>query len=163
MLIGGRKQDTAGIFYARVRVGRLVELSIAPLHSRSDVVAFCTQVDAAAAMVDGSIVICADYRESHAFHPIVAEYWAQHMRRYNKRIVRSAILLSPDNATFNLQMERVVRVVGSPARRLFYQATLLCEWLEEVLTKEERVELGRFLSVGDSSGVRPISDRPKSS
>jgi hypothetical protein len=155
MLVGGHGLTGTEAFGARLRAGRLVELHVAQLRDRPDVVAFCAQVDAATACVPGDVVFCADYRYAHAFASSVAEYWAQAMRRYNKRIARSAILLSHENATFNLQMERMVRVVHNPDRRVFYETAELRDWLAEVLTPEESEELESFLGIDAPSGVRP--------
>ena len=47
------------------------------------------------------------------------------------------MLLSPTNAIFSLQLERLLREAQNPARRAFRDAQPLLKWLSEILTPEE--------------------------
>jgi hypothetical protein len=69
------------------------------------------------------------------------------LERGNPRLERSAILLSQEHATFNLQVERVVREAKNSARRTFRDAAAMVAWLGESLTAAERDSVARFLSV----------------
>jgi hypothetical protein len=55
-------------------------------------------------------------------------------------------VLIGENATFALQVERIIRNAASPQRRAFRTHDELRGWLREVLGAEERVRLARFLN-----------------
>jgi hypothetical protein len=82
------------------------------------------------------------------------------MRRANRSIGRSGILLDPSNTVFNLQVARVVRCAGSDARRLFTDPRQLYDWASHDLTTSERAALADLLSGADlltGSGPAPAS------
>lgn len=72
--------------------------------------------------------------------------WSRAMRRNNGSIGRSALLLDPANAMYNLQVERVVQCAGSPARRLFADIEELRDWVSDALAEPEREALRGLFS-----------------
>jgi hypothetical protein len=82
-------------------------------------------------------VICADWREIDVFAPAVAERVVAMLSTTNAKLLRSAILLEAENATFNLQVERVIRDANNPARRSFRDRDKLFSWLGDFLDPEE--------------------------
>jgi hypothetical protein len=131
--------------FARVRTGRLVEVRIGRLASTEDVEWLDTVFFAAMNVVGAGAVICADHRFASPLPSYLADAWAGSMRRNNRTLARSAILLDPANATFNLQIERIVRCAGSDERRMYVDREGLYEWLDGRLTADERAALREFL------------------
>src|SRR5258708_22170226 len=111
--------------YARAWAGRLVKVRVRELKSLADVESLDAQVFAAIARTGPGAVICADFRQASPLSPQVASAWSRGMRRANRNISRSALLLDPSNTMFNLQIVRVVRCAGNDARRI-------CSGLREV-------------------------------
>ena len=82
------------------------------------------------------------------------------LARSNPRVIRSAILSSPDQSLANLQVVRLIREAESTSRRHFISADEQYLWLAEVLTDPERARLAEFLSI--SQGVR-LSEQARGS
>jgi hypothetical protein len=143
-----------------VRVGRLIEVRIGQLAALPDVESLNAAVRAAVGGAGQGAVICADYRRTKPFTGEVAGAWSQAMRRTNASIVRSAVLLTPSNSMFNLQVERVVHCAANEHRRLFKDADELRRWLDGVLAEEERAALREFLSTGSGEiHSKNVTDR----
>jgi hypothetical protein len=135
--------------FARVRVGRLVEVRLARLASVADVEALNAAVLGAIRSTGADrgdrVLVCADHRSASPVPSDLADPWSRAMREVNRNIGRSAILLDPANTTFNLQIQRVVKCAGSDARRVFTDRKELQEWLDTRLSDAERVALRLFL------------------
>ena len=127
------------------RVGRFVEARLLVPRTAVEVEAFAEELRRVFAMAAGKCVICADWRAAVLLAPEVADALVDLLRRGNPYVDRSAILLSGDNALFNLQVERVVREAKNPARRTFRQAAPMRAWLAQVLGNEERLRMHEFL------------------
>jgi hypothetical protein len=126
-------------------VGRLVEVRVRTLRNLEDVAALGGAMQRVVQPVKGAIVVCADYRDAGVLSQEVADAFLGILATYNARIERSGMLLSTQHATFNLQIERIVREAAHPARRTFRVARELSAWLGEVLGPGERVRLSAFL------------------
>ena len=91
------------------------------------------------------------------FAPEVAEEVVKMLNATNPKILKSAILLSPEAATFNLQAERVIRDANYPARKSFRDADRLLEWLAESLEPDELQAARDFLApAAEKSEVSPL-------
>jgi hypothetical protein len=137
--------------FARIRTGHLVEVR-APrgLTSPMRVTAFTADVVTAVREAGGRALLCADYRRASPLLPEAAGPWAHAMRETNAQILRSAVLVDPDNTMFNLQIERVVRCAGhSGHRRIFTDLLELREWMRDAATEAERQAIDAFLSRRD--------------
>jgi hypothetical protein len=139
--------------FARVCLGRLVEVHVRRLGSVSDVDSLKAAVFAALERAGSEAVICADCRGATPFTGEVANACAQAMRQLNPYIVRSALLLDPSNTMFNLQLERVAQCAGNDQRRLFGDADELRDWLDGTLAAAERRALRTLLLSGHESGL----------
>jgi hypothetical protein len=138
----------AGAF-ARVRVGCLVEVRVGRLRALADIESLHAAIIAAFHTAGPGAVACADHRfASPILSPDVADAWSRGMRMANPSVSRSAILLSPTNTTFNLQIERIVQCAGHARRRVFTDQQELHRWLGGSLTEAERDRLRVFLSEG---------------
>jgi len=137
--------------FAQVRVGRLIEVR-APhgLTSLNDIRAFVGEVVQAARQTGGPALLCADYRQASPLMPQAAGPWAHAMRESNELLIRSAVLVDPANAMFNLQIERVVRCASdSGRRRIFAKVPELRAWMSGVATDSELAAIDAFLSRHD--------------
>jgi hypothetical protein len=132
-------------FDVRCTVGRLVELRLFELSLPDEVTALSVALGSAAAPLGSRAVVLADYRRAGPFPHGVGDAWSRAMRRSNQNVLRSAALLDPANETFNLQIARVIRCAGLPARRWFNEVDELRAWLADVLTEGERARLDAFL------------------
>jgi hypothetical protein len=128
-------------------VGRLIEARLVSLRTVDDVGRFEDAMRAEFDRVDGKAIVCADWRVANVLPPAVADRLIELLARGNPRLERSAILLSAEHATFNLQVERVVREAKNSARRTFRDAPAMVAWLGESLTPAERDRVARFLSL----------------
>jgi hypothetical protein len=133
---------------ARVLAGSIVEVRVRRLANVGDVAALHGQVVAALRRAGPRPVICADHRLASPLSRDVADAWSRVMRQNNAAGLREGLLLDPSNAMYNLQIERVVRCAGNPARRLFVDADLLRDWIGWRLSASERKALADLLSNG---------------
>lgn len=136
-------------FSAECRVGRLVEARLSWMNDAADVQRFLEQMRLAFKLA-GNSVICADWRQALVLPPRAGDALLELLRQGNRHFVRSAVLLAPENAVFGLQVERLCREAGNPARRSFRQVQPLLAWLGEVLTPLESVRAEEFLGLGRS-------------
>ena len=131
------------------RVGHLVEWRLCSIVEVADLHGL--ELARAKAVTDGGreTVICVDWRQGEVLKPEVAdaltEVWAKQTAAYK----RSAILLSKNRPTFNLQIERVIRAVNVGNRRSFLEVPALLGWLGAVLTPDELRRAGEFLGGTD--------------
>jgi hypothetical protein len=140
--------------FAQVRVGRLIEVqSPRGLTSLADVNAFTADVLAATRQTGGRALLCADYRRGSPLMPEAADPWSHAMREANEYLIRSAVLVDPDNTMFNLQMGRVVRCAGHAGRRrIFTNVAELRDWMSDAATDAELHAVDALLSRHDDQG-----------
>ena len=133
---------------ARNRVGRIVEVRVGALSNVADVHVIDTHVALALRRAGPGAILCADYRRVSPVSGEVADAWAHRMRMANKRILGAMIVLDPTNAMFNLQVARVVRCAGNPARRLVTGLGEMQAWLGDSLSVAEWRAIETFLADG---------------
>jgi hypothetical protein len=125
--------------------GRLVTFRVMPPADDAKAEAAALALRAAVAAIRGPVVICSDVSQARTFSEQTVRQFIMLMKADNPKIERSAVLLDPTSATFALQIERMMREAGSPARRAFRDAQLLQEWLRPVLSAQEDEALRGFL------------------
>ena len=125
--------------------GRLLEIRLVDVCNPDDIVLLGAWLGEEAQSLGVPPVIFGDYRAASPFSQAVADEWSRVMRAFNVKVARSAIILSPENETFNLQFARVVRCAGSASRRCFLDAGELRQWLRESLTEAERARVDEVL------------------
>jgi hypothetical protein len=131
---------------ARVLAGSIVEVRVGRLANVGDVAALHAQVVEALRRAGPRPVICADHRHASPLSREVADAWSRVIRQNNASGVRAGLLLGPSNAMYNLQIERVVRCAGNPARRLFADIDPLRDWIGGPLSEPERRALDDLFS-----------------
>lgn len=93
-------------------------------------------------------VVCTDWRPIDIFSPSIADAILGLLNATKHKILRGGILLNAEKATFNLQVERVLRDAGNSSRRCFRDPETLVEWLSESLEPAE-IDMARsFLEHG---------------
>jgi hypothetical protein len=103
------------------------------------------------AQTKGPAVAVCDFRAAQLLRPGVAEKIIDLMRRDNRSVERSAILLAK-SATFTLQITRLLREATSESRRrVFTEVEPLFGWLDEVLTQDERDRVRKCIAELDPS------------
>ena len=127
--------------------GRLVEASVVRLATVEDADLYAADVAAAAESSKKSPpVLCADHRAANIYPPAVADRLARAFRPNNARFDRIAILVSPQNATLLMQLQRLTREAGSDRRKVFLTADEALEHLAKSLDAAEQERARAFLS-----------------
>ena len=139
--------DRPAQFSAECSVGRLVEARLSWVNDADDVRHFLERMQVAF-KIAGDSVICADWRQAMVLPPSASDALLGLLRQGNRHFVRSAILLAPENAVFSLQVERLCREAGNPARRTFREVEPFRAWLGEVLTPAESARAAEFIRHG---------------
>jgi len=99
-------------------------------------------------------VICADWRDIDVLSPEVAEEVIHMLAVTNAKILQSAILLEPQKATFNLQVERVIANAKNSSRKSFRDTRNMLDWLTEFLEPNELQCAKDFLATSPLANVR---------
>jgi hypothetical protein len=127
------------------RVGRLIEIRLRSpfdLAQAHDIAGRAAQLFLSR---EGKFVSCVDMRGILVLSPDVADDMLVNLKRANRRIERTAVLL-PTSPTVALQVERLHREAGNPARRTYREQNLLEQFLGEALDETERRALKVFLN-----------------
>jgi hypothetical protein len=132
--------------HVQVRTGRLVMVHVGRLATVDDIATLDARVFASLRRTGPGAVICADFRRATPLSPEISGIWARSMRSVNGSIARSGMLLDPLNTMFNLQLDRVVRCAGNPARRAFEDVEELVDWVAPGLTQREQRGLRSILA-----------------
>jgi hypothetical protein len=132
------------MFSAEIQVGRLMEIRLRSPVEPEEVVHFKRRVFALVQQSPRRVVGCTDLRLAHVFDQSVAEEIMGMMKTDNPRVERNAILVGK-SAVFGMQIERMLKEVGSNTRRAFRDPELLRKWLDDVLDEEERRQVMDFL------------------
>jgi hypothetical protein len=90
-------------------------------------------------------VLCADHRFAAIYDQPVADRLLDLFRSMNPRLERVAILVAPHQATFSMQLNRIVREANNPARQVFREPPEAVGHLEVVLDRSELARARRFI------------------
>lgn len=154
----GKSLSAGAKFHVVCRVGRLVEVRPEAFDSVESVASLRAAVAKLMRETAGELLFCADWRKLKVLAPDVAEALSSMMKAGNPRVLRSAALIG-GHATFNLQVERVIRATDNPARRAFRDAAELLKWLGEVSTAEEAECARQFLLPDAEAMAHPAAAR----
>jgi hypothetical protein len=141
------------VFTVERRVGRLIEVRVQSMRTRTDAELFAqavrTSVFRTAAI---RAILCADLRAVPIFPPPVVNELISLFSGMSAHVDRAGLLIAPSNATFSMQMERIVRESHNPSHRLFYEADPMVVWLAEPLTEAEATRMRAFMARGQRGG-----------
>jgi hypothetical protein len=132
------------MYTLEIRQGRFLEARISSPIAIAEVASFGLRLREILSGTKGSVVICTDLRRANVFPPEVADAFVGLMKGDNPRVERSAFLAG-ESAMFGLQIERMLRDAGNPARKSFRDRAALAAWLGELLDEKERVRLAAYL------------------
>jgi len=135
------------VFYCACKVGRVVELRVEALHTAEDVEAYAKAIDRVVSASRERAIICADHRPVGIYSPAVTDALVAMFTTLNSRIERAALIASPTNATFVLQLQRIVREAENSQRRVFLDPHKMVIWLSDVLTRHEIAQVRAHLGV----------------
>jgi len=138
-------------FSLATKVGRLVEARVFGLRSRKDVEdyghAFGTHL---MRLPQGMrAILCADHRPVNIYVQEVADRLMEMFKPLNAHLERVAIVSAPSNATFAMQLDRIVRAAGYAARKVVYAPDDAVQHLAPVLTPQELKRVRTFLEEYD--------------
>jgi hypothetical protein len=127
------------------RVGRLVEIRVAPPITVSEAIAFAESLQTLVDAMNSRFVACSDFSRIHILPPEIVMTFATCMRSLNTRLDRTGLLVAK-SATFGLQIARLVKDAGNPNRKSFTDASELKLWLAGALSRDEQARLAEFLA-----------------
>jgi superfamily I DNA/RNA helicase len=125
--------------------GRLVTFRINPPVSDENSARASSDLRALIVASERPVIVVSDMSAARAFAPETTAGFVALMKSDNPKIERSALLLSPDSATLELQIHRMLNEAAHPARRAFTDVAELSTWLHPLLTTDEKEALAAFL------------------
>jgi hypothetical protein len=90
-------------------------------------------------------ILIADHRPVTIYAQEVADRLLEMFKPLNAHLERIAILAAPSNATFAMQLDRIVRAAGYAARKVVYAPDEAVQHLAPVLTPQELKRARTFL------------------
>lgn len=149
-------RDDSQNFLVERRVGRVVEARVWSLDSVDATDRYSAALaDVVAALPEGTTgVLVADHRFAAIYSQPVTDRLLYLFRQMNTRLERVAILAHPRQATFYMQLSRIVREAGKEERKVFRETPDALEHLAPALTADELARAGRFLDTGHSPPAR---------
>jgi hypothetical protein len=138
------------MFTVERRVGCVVEARVHALRNGADGDAYFQAITRVVLEVQAPAraVICADHRPVVIYPPEVADKLVQLFTSVNTRVQRAALLVTPTNATVNMQLARIVRESDNPNRQVFRELERFTAFLGEVLDAAELARVRAFMGEG---------------
>ena len=130
------------------RAGRLCEARFVHPCTVDETHALIASIRRIVAGSSARLVFCCDARRMAVFPPDVSELLTKVMRADNPHIEKNGLLFG-DSSVFGLQIERMFREAGNPARRAFRARAELVAWIGETLSAGEKSRLAAFLDEGE--------------
>ncbi len=90
-------------------------------------------------------ILCADHRPVTIYAQEVADRLLEMFKPLNAHLERVAIVAAPSNATFAMQLDRIVRAAGYAARKVVYAPDDAVQHLAPALTPQELKRVRSFL------------------
>jgi hypothetical protein len=140
-----RPKGACGYVVERL-VGRLIGMRVGEISSFDDLDTLTRRLLSLVELQTTHMVACCDYRGLRVLDDKSAASAVRGMKKVNPKLERSAVLLPSASSTLRLQMERLFRDAGNPARRICNDAAEAKAWLGSYLDAGERAALDRFLA-----------------
>ncbi|MET0592225.1 MAG: hypothetical protein ABW133_05970 [Polyangiaceae bacterium] len=145
-------------FSLATKVGRLVEARITSLKTRKDVEEYGDAFGTHLMRIPQGVraILIADHRPVSIYAQEVADRLLEMFKPLNAHLERVAIITAPSNATFAMQLDRIVRAAGYAARKVVYAPEEAVQHLAPVLTPQELKRVRQFLDeYPKGTSVRP--------
>jgi hypothetical protein len=140
-----RFKGSMASFTVEQKVGRLVEARVFRLSTRADVEDY-GRAFAPFANLRPAAVLMADHRPARVYSPEVAQDLVTMFEGLNRVWEKAALLVSPNNATLAIQLQRLVRESRNESRRVFLDQRECEVFLSTALDEAGRSRLQTFLS-----------------
>ncbi len=147
--------------FVRCLTGKLIGARTEDLRTKAEWEALTATFFRAVSDFAGRPVVCADLRQLTALDPDAYAHLVEAMRRYNDKLLRSALIVSPSSPA-GLRIESALRDANNSARRICTDAVFARAWLSSSLDVSERVALEAFLG-GYGLGRRSLLSLPAAS
>jgi hypothetical protein len=134
------------VFTVERRIGRLVEVRVQSIRTPVDADLFTREVTASVSRTSTRSILCADHRSVPIYPPFVVSKLIVLFATINSHLDRAGLLIAPSNATFAMQMDRILREAQNPHRRMFYDPDQMVAWLSEILTDAEASRMRTFVA-----------------
>ena len=137
------------MFSVKNLTGRLLEICLAapfPDREVDDFVAETRRGVLALLQHHPNLVVCVDCRRLTVLSQEASTKVLEMMKVDSPKILRGAYLV--DQASFGIQMQRMIRSSGSPHRRCVTTVDEAVAWLATSLNERERSRLTHFLNGG---------------
>jgi hypothetical protein len=125
------------------RTGRLCEVRFQSPITAAEVTGFLTQLGALVKSARARWLFCSDMRDALVMPSETADVLLDALKRDNPLIERHGVLLG-ESALFGLQIERMLKNAGSPARRTFRNEADLHAWMAPLFTPDEAARARAF-------------------
>lgn len=139
-----------GLRLVEARVWALDDLEVADRYSQA-------LVDLVSRMPeDAAPVLCADHRFAEVYPQPVTDRLLALFRQMNTRLTRIAILVHPEQATFFMQLKRIVREAAFDKRQVFRDTEEALRFLAQDIGDTDLELARRFLKAGPQPGRRGV-------
>ncbi len=141
------------------RRGRLLEARVWALddHDVADRYSRALAERAASAPFGEAPVLCADHRFAEVYPQPVTDRLLALFEQMNTRLARIAIVVHPEQATFFMQLNRIVREARFDKRQVFRDIDEALAFLALDLDATDVANARHFLQVGPKPGVRGVT------
>lgn len=138
--------------------GRVIEARVFALWTREDADIYSQALAAEVSKAPATMqpILCADHRPVRIYPQSAADRLTELFQNMNTRLERIAILVSPTNATLNLQLQRIVREAGYENRKVMHEPREALAHLHDSLNPQERDRLRDFLAEYQDEGQKPF-------
>lgn len=145
-------------FTCERRVGRVIELRVFELRDIEAVNAYSVATLAEMNKTSGNVFIVADHRPARIYPAAVTAGLVSLFTKINPRLERAALLLTETNATFAMQVQRIVSTASNVERQVFFAPEPLIAWLGERATTLELARIKAHINAW-SPGMAPPPPR----
>lgn len=149
--------DDSQHFLVERRVGRVIEARVWALDDVDAANRYSAALAGVVSALPGATtaILCADHRFAALYPQPVTDRLLELFRQMNDRLERVAILAHPRQATFYMQLSRLVRQAGKEERRVFRETEDAIEHIAPVLSAAEVDRARTFLESGLEAATDP--------
>lgn len=149
--------DDSQHFLVERRVGRVIEARVWALDDVDAANRYAAALAGVVSELPGgtTAILCADHRFAALYPQPVTDRLLELFRQMNDRLERVAILAHPRQATFYMQLSRLVRQAGKEERRVFRETEDALDHLAPVLSTAEIDRARTFLESGFAREIDP--------
>jgi hypothetical protein len=138
------RSEVPSVFTVEHKTGKLIEVRRWGLVTAEEIDRYFARFREIAAGVEGTIVVCSDFRGVTVLPDDALERMRTIFRTDKPRVIRSGLLVAPKSQLAR-EVEAHLRAVNSPSRRAFEAPEALKAWLGQVLTRDESDRMAQFL------------------